>query len=122
MELNRITYWNRHTACEEEERVYGGAWLEWIYGSALGKAALHTLVKRAVFSALYGALMDAPGSAERIRPFIETYGLDQGDFLEAPGSFRSFNEFFFRKLRPEVRPIDPGGNIAVLPADGRHLG
>jgi phosphatidylserine decarboxylase len=122
MDLNRITYWNRHTAREEEEQVYGGAWLEWIYGSALGKAALHTLVKRSAFSALYGALMDAPGSAKRILPFIEEYGLNAGDFLDAPESFRSFNEFFFRKLRPEVRPVDGRSEVAVLPADGRHLG
>ena len=122
MDLNRITYWNRHAAREEEEQVYGGAWLEWIYGSALGKAALHTLVKRLVFSTVYGALMDAPGSANRVLPFIETYGLDTRDFLDAPESFRSFNEFFYRKLRPEVRPVDEREDVAVLPADGRHLG
>ena len=122
MDLNRITYWNRHAAREEEEQVYGGAWLEWIYGSALGKAALHTLVKRSVFSTVYGALMDAPGSANRVLPFIETYGLDTRDFLDAPESFRSFNEFFYRKLRPEVRPVDEREDVAVLPADGRHLG
>lgn len=122
MDSNRITYWNRHTAREEEEQVYGGAWLEWIYGSALGQAALHTLVKRAAFSTVYGALMDAPDSVKRIGPFIETYGLDKGDFLVEPDSFRSFNEFFYRKLRPEVRPVDARREVAVLPADGRHLG
>lgn len=122
MDLNRITYWNRHSAREEEEQVYGGAWLEWIYGSALGRLALHTLVKRAVFSTVYGALMDAPESAKKVIPFIETYGLDAREFLESPESFRSFNEFFYRKLRPEARPVDVRRDVAVLPADGRHLG
>lgn len=122
MDLNRITYWNRHTGREEEEQVYGGAWLEWIYGSALGKLALHALVKRAAFSVLYGALMDAPSSVQRIGPFIREFGLDPAEFLDAPETFRSFNEFFFRKLRREVRPVDGREEVAVLPADGRHLG
>jgi phosphatidylserine decarboxylase len=34
--------------------------------------------------------------------------------------FRSFNDFFIRKLKPESRPIDPAKDSAVMPADGRY--
>ncbi|STE52595.1 phosphatidylserine decarboxylase proenzyme [Escherichia coli] len=33
-------------------------------------------------------------------------------------SYRTFNEFFVRPLRDEVRPIDTDPNVLVMPADG----
>ncbi|MCC6235784.1 MAG: phosphatidylserine decarboxylase, partial [Verrucomicrobiales bacterium] len=50
------------------------------------------------------------------------YGLDAAEFLEPASSFRTFNEFFFRRLRPDVRPVDSAAEAVVFPADGRHLG
>ncbi|MFA5058926.1 MAG: archaetidylserine decarboxylase, partial [Opitutaceae bacterium] len=42
-------------------------------------------------------------------------------FAKSAFSFKTFNEFFHRALKPGVRPIAPGDDVAVLPADGRHL-
>ena len=39
-----------------------------------------------------------------------------------PAAYRTFNEFFYRKPKPSARPIAPRPEMAVLPADGRHLG
>jgi len=117
-----IRYFNRHTNRPETEQVYGEGFLRWTYGHPLGAAALHALVKRPLFSAWYGRRMSTPESAAKIAPFIKRYGLDPADFAAAPDSFRSFNEFFYRKLRPAARPIDPDETSAVFPADGRHLG
>jgi phosphatidylserine decarboxylase len=56
-------------------------------------------------------------------PFIRDFGLDPSEFAEAdPAAYRTFNEFFYRKLKATARPIDPRPEMAVLPADGRHLG
>ena len=118
--MKSIQYFNRHTGLHESEQVYGESFLRWIYGTPLGKLSLHTLVKRACFSKWYGARMSQPASASRITPFIAQYGLDPADFADPPSSYRSFNEFFFRKLSPTARPIAP--SPAVFPADGRHLG
>ena len=49
------------------------------------------------------------------------YAVDAGDFLDAADSYASFNEFFYRKLKPSARPIAAGETVAVFPADGRHL-
>lgn len=46
--------------------------------------------------------------------------MNPADFLDSPSSYTSFNEFFFRKLKREARPIDSAP--IVFPADGRHLG
>jgi phosphatidylserine decarboxylase len=83
---------------------------------------LWAFVKRPFFSAWYGRRMSTPESAARVAPFIGKYGLDPADFREKPEDFRSFNEFFYRKLKPEARPVDADVASVVFPADGRHLG
>lgn len=115
-----IKYRNRETGEIETEKVYGESFLKWAYGNPLGKLALHSFVKKPFFSKWYGRRMDAPKTTEKIAPFLETYGLDPSDFEKAPGEFTSFNDFFYRKLQPEARPI--ADSPVVLPADGRHLG
>jgi phosphatidylserine decarboxylase len=114
---------NRHTGATEVEQVYGENWLKRIYGNPLGSIALHAVVKRAFFSQLYGFAMDQPSSRKRIEPFVLKYGLNIAEFANPDlKSYANFNEFFYRKLKPSARPIDNRENIAVLPADGRHLG
>jgi len=118
--VDTIRYYNRHSQELETEQVYGESFLRWTYGNPLGKLSLHALVKRHGFSKWYGKRMSSPGSAGRIQPFIAQYGLDESDFADPTSSFKSFNEFFYRKLKPEARPIAP--SPIVFPADGRHLG
>jgi phosphatidylserine decarboxylase len=118
--VETIRYFNRHTQEQETEQVYGESFLRWTYGNPLGKLALHALVKRHGFSKWYGKRMSKPESASRVLPFIDKYGMNPADFLDSPSTYQSFNEFFFRKLKPEARPIDPAP--IVFPADGRHLG
>lgn len=117
-----IRFFNRQTGSTETEQVYGEGFLRWTYGHPMGALALGAMVKRPVFSAWYGRRMNSPASAARIAPFIARYGLDPGEFAAPPECFRSFNEFFCRKLKPESRPIDPDEAGVVFPADGRHLG
>lgn len=116
-----ITFFNRLTRRLETEAVYGEGFLRFIYENPLGAAPLHTMVKRAAFSHWYGRRMDSPESRAKIAPFLTTYGVDTGEFADAPDSFRSFNDFFYRKLKPEARPIAQGDDIISFPADGRHL-
>ncbi len=116
-----ITFFNRHTAQLETETVYGEGPLRWVYESSLGRVALHSLVKRDLFSKWYGWRMDQPASRARVACFIERYGLDAAQFAEPAESYATFNDFFYRKLKPSARPIDTDPASVVLPADGRHL-
>lgn len=116
-----IQFYNRINQRLETEAVYGEGPLHFVYEHPLGKFALHTLVKRALFSNWYGNAMDKPSSRERIIPFIKRYGVNTAEFAEPLDSFSSFNDFFYRKLKPGARPIVEDVKVAALPADGRHL-
>lgn len=118
--MDDIRFFNRHTGRIETEQVYGEGFLRFIYEHPLGIMPLNVLIKRAAFSKWYGRRMNEPSTRGKIAPFITDYGLDPRDFAEPVESFANFNEFFFRKLKPEARPIDPAP--VVFPADGRHLG
>ena len=117
-----ITFFNRHTGRIEAERIYGERWLRFIYGgNSLACLSLFAVVRRAWFSAFYGWRMSAPASVRKVLPFVVEYGLDAEEFASPATAFRTFNEFFYRKLRVGARPIAAGGDIATFPADGRHL-
>ena len=121
MPAEPIRYFHRAKKNVETEQVYGEAWLRWTYQSAPGRFALQALFKRAFVSRLYGWRMSRAFSAQAVLPFIVDYNLDVDEFAKKPFAFKSFNDFFYRALKPGARPIAPGDRVAVLPTDGRHL-
>ncbi len=51
--------------------------------------------------------------------FVKYYKVDMKEAQKPDtASYRTFNEFFVRPLRDEVRPIDTDPNVPVMPADG----
>ncbi len=116
-----IQYYDRYSRTVQTEQIYGEKWLRWTYETAMGRLGVEALVKRAVFSQWYGWRMNRPASAAKVLPFIVDYGLDVDDFAKQPLEFKTFNDFFYRTLKPGARPISSGADVAVLPADGRHL-
>jgi phosphatidylserine decarboxylase len=64
------------------------------------------------------------GTDGRLHPaFIDFHGIDTDEILDPLDAFRTFNEFFYRRLRPGARPLaspdDP--RVLVSPADSRML-
>lgn len=55
-----------------------------------------------------------------IRLFIRLYGVDLGEAVDggAARHYSSFNAFFTRALKPDVRPIASSAKYLVSPADG----
>lgn len=120
--MEPIRYFNRLTGTLETEQIYGDAALRWTYHHPLGKLALAAFIQRPAFSAWFGHRMNRPASARKIAPFISQFGLNPDEFASPPASYANFNEFFYRKLKPSARPVDPNPHSVVFPADGRHLG
>ncbi|MCM2370923.1 phosphatidylserine decarboxylase [Aporhodopirellula aestuarii] len=119
--MDQIVYYDRYLDQTCAEKVYGDKALRWTYGSLAGRLSLNLLVKRALFSRWYGWRMDRPVTREKISAFIQDYELDASEFVCSVDDFANFNEFFYRRLKPEARPIDPDPTSVVFPADGRHL-
>src|SRR5690606_26358306 len=105
----------------ETERVYGEKWLRWANDTTTGRWAVAMLLRRAFFSRFYGWRMSKKVSSTRVLPFVIDYGLNADEFRRPAWEFKNFNEFFARALKPGARPIAEGEDVAVLPADGRHL-
>ncbi|OQN95619.1 hypothetical protein B0A48_18218 [Cryoendolithus antarcticus] len=70
-----------------------------------------------------GRKYDDPASASQIPGFINFHQLNMGEVLEPIKNFRNFNEFFYRKLKPDARPCSAPENshIIVSPADCRSV-
>lgn len=117
-----IIYLNRHTGREETEEIFGEGALRWVYETKLGRLSLAAMIRRAWFSGIYGWNADRAASAARVAPFIARYRLDTAEFAAPVDSYATFNDFFYRKLKPGARPLAGGETTAVLPADGRHIG
>ncbi len=122
MKIEPIQFFNRYTGTVEVEDVYGLDWVAWTYHHPLGRLMLHALAKRAIFSRWYGWRMNRPASRAKILPFIQKYGIDCAEMADPVQSMLNFNAFFARRLKPTARPIVKDENVAVFPADGRHLG
>jgi phosphatidylserine decarboxylase len=112
-----IHYVDRSTGQIKTEKVVSETALYWLYNNPLGKLTLQTLLKRKIASEFYGWLMHTHWSARKIKPFIKTYHIDMSQFQKQ--KYRSFNDFFIRKLKPGIRKIDTARNAVVSPADGK---
>lgn len=113
--MNPTLLYNRRTRSIEEETLYERRVMEFFYGSSLGFAMSELLLKHRWATELFARRMRSPRSRPKIAAFIREHGVDLAELERPVESFRSFNEFFIRKLKPEARPIDrePGHLISV---------
>ncbi|RMG74314.1 MAG: phosphatidylserine decarboxylase [Bacteroidetes bacterium] len=114
--MKRITYIDRKTQELVEEKPPGEAFLRFLYHHPLGKLPLESVAKRKMLTSFYGRLMNRHTSARWIRPFVKAYGIDMEEAAQELSAYRTFNEFFYRKLKPGARPIGEG---LVSPGDGK---
>jgi phosphatidylserine decarboxylase len=121
MPAQPIRFYHRYLQTIETEQIYAEPWLRFIYENPAGRFFLWLLVRRAIFSRIYGWRMNRRASAVLVLPFIVRYNVDVDEFVKSALAYRSFNDFFFRALKPAARPVAGGDAVAVLPADGRHL-
>ena len=114
-----IKFYNRGTKKYETEQVAGGAYLKWTYSSPVGMKLLELIVKKKLFSKLYGSFCDSKMSKKKIPSFIKNFGIDISIFEKKLEQFESFNDFFTRKLSKESRPIDSTLGSLISLGDGK---
>jgi phosphatidylserine decarboxylase len=116
---HQIRLYDRRRRTLETELVCGRRWMELIYGTLPGRLLAEWVLCRPVFSKFYGRLQRHPRSRRRIDPFIAQYGIELNEAVVPWGGYRSFNDFFIRRLKPTARPIDPDPRRLISPADSR---
>lgn len=116
--MENIKYINRKTGELITETPPGEGFLKFLYYNPLGELALNLLVKRKALSALYGRLMNRKSSTKNIESFVKSLNIDMSEAQKSISEFTSFNDFFYRKLKPSARPI---GTDLVSPADAKLL-
>jgi len=97
-----------------------------MYRSFLGSAAVKSGVVIKMLqhmSAEQGKVMDSHKSKQKIPSFVKTYDLNTAELLKPLEEFTTFNDFFYRRLKPGARPIHEPRNplSAVCPADARTV-
>ncbi|KAI9934350.1 hypothetical protein MW887_005427 [Aspergillus wentii] len=70
-----------------------------------------------------GKKYDDPASASQIQDFINFHQLNMSEVLLPINEFKTFNEFFYRQLKPDARPCSAPDEprIVVSPADCRSV-
>ncbi|CAF22747.1 phosphatidylserine decarboxylase [Candidatus Protochlamydia amoebophila] len=123
--MSDIIYVDRLTGKKQIEKVYKGAVIRFLYGDSklsrlIQPFLLPPLAKWPFISHCYGLLQKRPSSVKKILPFIKNFDVNISEFLMPLTHFKSFNDFFIRRLKPEFRPIALGEKIVSMPADGRY--
>ncbi|EJD07089.1 uncharacterized protein FOMMEDRAFT_103160 [Fomitiporia mediterranea MF3/22] len=100
---------NRITGQLEEEKmqVYVRLGIRLLYKGAKSRmegARARRLLKS--LSIKQGIKYDSPESANDIPAFIQFHKLKVDEILDPLDSFKTFNAFFYRKLKPDARPVE----------------
>ena len=90
--------------------------LKKLYGTFLGRCALKILVCKFV-SDLGGWYMNSSLSKRRIAPFIKENKIDMSQYEQR--EFKSYNDFFTRKIVDGKRPFLADDNVLISPADSK---
>lgn len=114
-----LKVYDRKTGQYEAEKVVNEGWLNRLYGATGGSFWLDLFFKRWICSFLYGVLYDSSWSARKIEKFIKEHDVDLAECAAGLDDFKSFNDFFTRRLKSEARPFPSDPEILCSPCDGR---
>ncbi len=110
--------YNRQTKQYEDNIQYGGRLLEFLYHHKLGRVFLKFVI-HPYFSRLYGWYQKSPLSRKKIDAFVKEYSISLEDYEST--EYKSFYEFFVRKIKKDKRPVDRKKESFIAPCDGKLL-
>lgn len=87
-----------------------------LYGSVLGRLLLK-LLTCPILSRAAGRLLSTRASCALIGPFVRKNGIDLSQFQEE--RYASYNEFFSRRIRMELRPVEADPSRLISPCDSK---
>lgn len=114
----QIKFIDRKSGKTQIETPPGEGFLKFLYDNPFGKTAILPIAKRKFLSSWYGRKMNKPASIKKIEGFVKQLGIDMTEAVKPISDYNSFNDFFYRTLKPEARPIENG---FTSPGDGKLL-
>ena len=116
--MNDVKYIDRASGTLVTESVMGDGALRFAYETLLGRNLWPVLFGSKAVSAIMGLFYDSRLSKRAIRQLAAIPGCSAEEAEKPIEDYRSFNEFFTRRLKPGARPLGEG---FVSPADGRLM-
>ena len=110
--------YDRRTDTYEEIIQYGAGKLAFLYNNPLGRLLLGIAVSPFV-SNVYAWKNSRKSSAKKIPGFIKEHNIDMSDYEDR--EYKSFTDFFTRKIRYGKRPVDMTPEALISPADSKLL-
>ncbi len=89
--------------------------LYFLYRTVTGRIMLKFLTLRSV-SKIAGIYMESAASANLINGFIKKNNIDMSEYIGE--DYRCFNDFFTRRIKKKLRPIDKDPSRLIAPCDG----
>lgn len=110
--------YNRKKGIYEETAQYGGNLLNILYNHPLGRLLIKIVI-HPIFSRINGWYNSTSFSKKKIQPFIQDYDICMDDFELA--EYKSFNDFFTRRIKEGKRQIDFTPESLVSVADSKLM-
>jgi len=117
---NKVFFYDINDVLVEEKiELMNG--LRFLYKNSLG-GFCRKIVKKGWVSSAYGWFNKTIFSKSKIKRYIKKYNINMDHFQSPPnGKYKSFNDFFTRKLKPGARDIDFDSHSIIAPADSKML-
>lgn len=89
-----------------------------LYGTVLGRCILKILINP-IISKIVGAYMNTKASTIHIKRFIINNNIEMADYKDV--KYKSFNDFFTRKVKEGKRIVDMNPKHLITPCDSRVI-
>ena len=116
--MKPVEYIDRKSGERITESVMGDGALRFAYETLLGRTLWPILFGSGAVSRLMGLYYDSSVSRRSIPSLASIPGCRADEAEKTPDEYKSFNEFFTRRLKPGARPLGDG---VTSPADGRLM-
>ena len=110
--------YDRKTKTYEDIVQYGAGKLDFLYNNPIGRIFLGIAVSPFV-SNIYAWKNSKKSSAKKIPAFIRDHNINMSDYEDR--EYKSFTDFFTRKIRYGKRPVDMTPGALISPADSKLL-
>ncbi len=116
-----IKYYDRKSKKYEDENVAGKGAISLIYSNPVGNNILPRLASKKALTDFYGKCCDLGFSKIYIKKFVKKFDIDMNQYEKKVSDFSSFNDFFYRKLSADSRPVNNSTTEFISPCDGKLL-